>query len=186
MELAGARIPVQIDFGFGDVVVPAAVEVAYPTLLDFPAPVVRAYPRETVVAEKFQAMVSLGEGNTSMKDFYDVWFLADRFPFKGAVLAAAIAATFERRRTDLPDAPPRILSKDYAQLLTSANLWRAFVGRSFREPDTDLQFADVVAKCSGLVMPVVQGLTHRGNFAGIWEPSGPWETGDGSRYGASL
>ena len=109
-RLENARIPIQIDIGFGDVVTPGATEVTYPVLLDFPAPVLPAYSRESVVAEKFQAMVMLGIANSRMKDFYDLQILARQFEFQGAVLSQAMQATFGRRHTPvgftLPAAHP--------------------------------------------------------------------------------
>jgi hypothetical protein len=86
-KLERARIPVQIDIGFGDVVTPAPQQVQYPSMLGFPTPVVSTYPRETVVAEKFQAMVMLGMANSRMKDFFDLWLLSVSFEFDGEVLA---------------------------------------------------------------------------------------------------
>lgn len=100
-DLGGARVPVQLDIGFGDVVVPAPEEVDYPVLLDFPAPRLRVYPRYSVVAEKFEAMVRFGEQNSRMKDFYDVFVLLETQEFDGAILQTAIQATFERRSTVL-------------------------------------------------------------------------------------
>lgn len=93
--LATARVGVQVDIGFGDAVHPGPVELEYPSLLGLPTTRLRAYPRETVVAEKFQAMVSLGELNSRMKDFYDVFTLARRFEFDANSLAGAVRATFE-------------------------------------------------------------------------------------------
>ncbi len=100
--LGTARVPVQIDVGFGDVVTPTAKEIDYPTLLDLPAPRIRAYPPETVVAEKLQAMVALGVQNSRMRDFYDLRIIARQFSFEGATLVAAVTATFYRRLTDIP------------------------------------------------------------------------------------
>lgn len=77
--IAGARLPIQIDVGFGDAVTPQPVEIEYPTLLDAPAPRLRAYPVETVVAEKFETLVSLGVANSRLKDFYDLWLIAQTF-----------------------------------------------------------------------------------------------------------
>src|SRR5262249_51496662 len=85
--LGKARVAMQIDVGFGDVVTPGAQDITYPTLLDFPAPALSGYPRETVIAEKFQAMVYLRTLNSRMKDFYDVWLLARKFAFDGAIPA---------------------------------------------------------------------------------------------------
>jgi len=101
--LAGARLTIHVDIGYGDAVTPGAARIDYPTLLDLPAPNLLAYPPETVVAEKYQAMVSLGMVNTRLKDFFDLWAIAGTFAFDGAVLARAIHATFERRQTPLPE-----------------------------------------------------------------------------------
>jgi len=101
-ELAGARIPIQADIGFGDAVTPEPERIEYPTLLGSPAPLLRAYPRETVVAEKYQALVHLGMANSRMKDFYDLWVMTQRFEFDGATLSEAISNTFARRETQSP------------------------------------------------------------------------------------
>ena len=104
--IAGARLPIQIDIGSGDVVTPDARLTTYPSLLDFPAPELKAYPPETVLAEKLEALVSLGMGNCRMKDFFDIWAIGNTFEFEGHVLSAAISKTFARRRTSIPNDPP--------------------------------------------------------------------------------
>ena len=109
-NLSRARINVVVDVGFGDVVEPGLEEIEFPVLLDSAAPRLRAYPRETVIAEKFQAMVHLGRANSRVKDFYDVWVLSPAYEFDEARLARAIAATFERRRTEIPSKLPDALS----------------------------------------------------------------------------
>jgi hypothetical protein len=98
-RLGNVRIPLQIDVGFGDAIVPRPEELEFPTLLKFPAPKLNAYPKESVVAEKFEAIVKLGMANSRMKDFYDLWVLAQRFQFESGTLAAAIQATFATRET---------------------------------------------------------------------------------------
>lgn len=95
-----------MDIGFGDVVLPEPVALEYPTLLDFPAPRLLTYPRETVIAEKFQSMVELGIANSRKKDFFDLWSLGRQFEFDGDTLSQAIRGTFERRRTPIPSALP--------------------------------------------------------------------------------
>ena len=95
-RLGDVRVPLQVDVGLGDVIVPASEELEYPTLLKFPAPKLHAYSKESVVAEKFEAMVKLGMANNRMKDFYDLWVLARRFEFESGILAAAIQATIDR------------------------------------------------------------------------------------------
>ncbi len=113
-NLAGARVPIQADIGFGDAVTPEAKEIDYPTLLDSSgAPCLRAYPRETVVAEKYQALVNLGMANSRMKDFYDLWVIAREFDFDGETLSEAIRNTFSRRQTPLPGHTPPGLSAEF-------------------------------------------------------------------------
>ena len=128
--LGAAKIPLQIDISFGDAVTPAASESEYPTLLSFPAPYLRLYPRETVVAEKFEAMVALGATNSRMKDFFDVWLLCERFAFDGEALCRALAATFARRDTPLPKKAPLALTPQFAEDSSKVTAWRAFARRN--------------------------------------------------------
>ena len=104
--LARAKIYVTVDVGFGDAIEPGLEEIDFPVLLEHPVPRLRAYARETVIAEKFQAMVALGRANSRMKDFYDVWVLSKTHQFDKARLAQAIAATFKRRATEIPRTLP--------------------------------------------------------------------------------
>lgn len=124
--IAGARIGVVIDIGFGDAVEPGIEEIDLPILLDLPAPHLRVYARETVIAEKFQAMVAFGRANSRMKDFYDVWILAKSYDFNDDRLARAIAATFDRRGTPLPDAVPDALTAEFARDEAKRRQWSAF------------------------------------------------------------
>jgi predicted nucleotidyltransferase component of viral defense system len=124
--IGGARVRVVVDIGFGDVVEPGIVELELPVLLGFPAPRLRAYPRETVVAEKFQAMVMLGRANSRMKDFYDVWVLARAYQFTDDGLARAIAATFARRSTTIPVDPPYGLTSAFADDPAKRQQWTSF------------------------------------------------------------
>jgi hypothetical protein len=94
--LGNARVSLQIDIGFGDVIVPGPSKVVFPVLLDFPAPELNGYTMESTIAEKFQAMVKLGVLNSRMKDFYDIWMLARTFDFKGEMLSKAVEKTFEK------------------------------------------------------------------------------------------
>jgi hypothetical protein len=112
--LGKAVIPLQIDIGFGDAPAPAPKLIEHPTTLDSPAAQLRAYRRETVIAEKFNAMVELGLRNTCLKDFYDLWALANSRDFEGEVLSEAIRVTFARKRTSLPTATPVALTIEFA------------------------------------------------------------------------
>ena len=129
--LGKARCSVQLDVGYGDAVTPGPDEIVYPTLLDDqPAPRLRAYPRATVVAEKLEAMVSLGMANTRMKDYFDVRALAREGTLDARLLGDAIAATFGRRGTALPTGVPLGLSEEFARDPTKLNQWKAFLRKN--------------------------------------------------------
>ena len=105
-------------------------EAEYPTILGMPAPRLRVYARETVVAEKLQAMVDLGMANSRMKDFYDLWFLSTTFEFERARLHAAISATFQRRGSAIPASLPVALTKTFADDASKRAQWSAFISRA--------------------------------------------------------
>lgn len=129
--LAGARIALQVDIGFGDAVTPDAQTVPYPTLIvDVPAPTLRAYPKATVVAEKVHAITVLGMTNSRMKDFFDLWVLLHDATLDRSELRRAIAATFARRQTPLPEATPLGLSAAFANDAAKQVQWRAFLKRN--------------------------------------------------------
>ena len=125
--LAGARIPITVDIGFGDAVEPDVEDIDLPVLLDMPSPHLRAYPPETVIAEKFHAMVVLGRANTRMKDYYDVWMLTSAFEIDPERLRRAIVATFARRNTLIPVEIPDGLSDAFATDPGKQRQWEAFV-----------------------------------------------------------
>lgn len=130
-SLDGARCTVQIDVGYGDAITPEPERVNFPVLLDdMAAPVMRAYPAYTVVAEKYQAMVSLGMANTRLKDYFDLWLLAKHVPFDPDILQDAIATTFTRRGTPLPQELPLALSDAFALNSTKMAQWKAFLSKN--------------------------------------------------------
>ena len=139
VRLGNVRVPLQIDVGLGDAIVPGPEELEYPTLLKFPAPKLQAYSKESVVAEKFEAMIKLGMANSRMKDFYDLWVLAQRFEFQSTALAAAIQATFDTRRTSLPVSVPLALRPDFFDLRNKQTQWRAFLRKSGLKADSSLR-----------------------------------------------
>jgi predicted nucleotidyltransferase component of viral defense system len=124
--LAGARIPITVDIGFGDAVEPGVEDIDLPVLLDMPSPHLRAYPRETVIAEKFHAMVALGRANSRMKDYYDVWMLTSAFEIEPERLRRAIVATFARRDTVMPAEVPDGLMDAFAADPAKQRQWDAF------------------------------------------------------------
>lgn len=160
--LAGARIPTVIDVGFGDSVEPGLEEIELPVLLEMPAPRLRAYPRETVIAEKFEAMVHFGRANSRMKDFYDVWLLSKAYEFDEARLAKAIAATFERRRTEIPSEVPDALTPEFARDASKRRQWDAFVRELAASPGS---LERVVSDLAAFLMPMAEkarGSTRNG------------------------
>lgn len=138
-NLAEAHCHLQLDVGYGDAVTPGPDEVDYPTLLDdLPAPRLRIYPRASVVAEKLEAIVSLGMANSRMKDFFDILALAREGRLEPALLGEAIAATFLRRGTPIPQDTPLGLSDTFAADVGKLRQWKAFLGKS-RLTAPDLQ-----------------------------------------------
>ena len=171
-RVTNAQVRLQVDVGFGDAITPEATVVEFPVLLDFPAPRLRAYPRETVVAEKLEAMVQLGLANSRMKDFYDVAVLARDFDFDGDLLARAIRATFERRKTPLPAATPVALTAAFAEDPSKKTQWAGFVRKAGVRDAGSL--ADTVAAVAAFSEPLLMGAA-RGTFGGKhWRPGGPW------------
>ncbi len=171
--LGNIGIPIQIDIGFGDVVTPAPIQVEYPTLLNLPAPVLSAYPRETVVAEKCEAMVKLGMANSRMKDFHDLSSLARQFGFDGAILAHAIAETFARRKTDIPGAPPTALTAEFYEDNSKRQQWSAFTQRN-RLYIERRELSKVVTEATAFLMPILESLADNRSFTATWSPGGPW------------
>ncbi len=170
--LANVRIPIQLDVGFGDVVHPVARRSDYPTLLDLPAPTLRTYPRETVVAEKLQAMVYLGKLNSRMKDFFDLWMLARQFSFAGPDLRAAIEKTFRNRNTEI-DVAPMALTSTFTTAPATQKQWAAFVKRSMLHTAPPA-LEDLRLPLRAFLLPVVEAISQGGEFTAEWSPSGPW------------
>ena len=166
----GARLPIQVDVGFGDVVTPAPVDIDYPTMLAGPAPRLRAYPVETVVAEKLEALVMLGMANSRLKDFYDLWFIAQTFELRRSGLASAVQRTFERRGTALSIAVPAGLTDEFAT--AKADQWKAFLARDRMAAAPDI-LAIVIADLRGFLLPLVDGSARADQ---TWSPGGPWST----------
>lgn len=171
--LGNARIPLQIDVGFGDAIVPAAEDCEYPTLLAFPAPQLRTYSKESVVAEKFEAIVKLGMANSRMKDFYDLWLLAKRFRFESTTLGAAIKATFETRGTALPHSPPLAFTSNFYDLPSKQTQWKAFLRKSRLTADSSLR--DIIDTIAAFVMPIVDSTLQKDVEPRYWNSQGSWK-----------
>jgi predicted nucleotidyltransferase component of viral defense system len=172
--LGKARIPMQIDVGFGDAVTPAPQEIAFPTMLDFPAPSLHAYRPETVIAEKFHAMVDHGLRNTRMKDYYDIWKLSQQFEFDGEVMVEAIRATFGRRQTALPSGAPIALTDKFSLDPLKISQWTAFLRKSGLK-DQEMSLAEIVSLLENFLLPPAQAAQTGERFLHRWTPPGSWE-----------
>lgn len=167
-------LAMQIDFGFSDVVTPAPTHIAYPTLLDHSPPKLLAYNRETAVAEKFQAMVKLGELNSRMRDFFDVWVLSQGFAFKEPLLADAIRSTFARRGTQL-EIMPACFSNRFAATPAKTSQWKGFLNTA-QVRDAPAELPDVMDRVRQFLVPVVEAITAGQQSKRQWKPGGPWST----------
>lgn len=169
VHLAGARISLQIDVGFGDAITPEAIMTDWRELLDFPVARLLAYPPETVIAEKLEAAVTLGLQNSRMKDFFDLHWLREYQSFDGGLLLAAVEATFARRGTVIPSTPPTALSEVFSRDDGKTLQWNAF--RKKGQLDAP-ELPEVIAKLSEFLLPIFSGEV-RGQ---IWHPHSGWTT----------
>ncbi len=174
-SLAEARIKgIQVDVGFGDVVVPKVQNIEYPTMLEFPAPKLLAYPPETVVAEKFQAIIFLGMANTRMKDFFDLHHISHIFDFKGDTLCRAINATFRQRKTEIPSGIPIAFTTEFYENSDKQSQWNAFVGRNELMSES-LSLAIVIKQINSFLLSPAHALSSEENFSAFWPMGGPWK-----------
>lgn len=167
VSLAGARVSLQIDVGFGDVVSPEPQESEWQSLLDFPSAHLLAYPPETVIAEKLEAVVQLELSNSRMKDFFDLYWLSEHMSFDQAVLSGAIAATFTRRGTELPEGVPLALISEFANDTVKNTQWDAFLrkGKLVAPP-----FPEIIPRLAEFLMPVIQNKGAQQK----WDPERGW------------
>ena len=172
-SLGQARIPLQIDIGFGDRVVPGPVEIDFPVLLDFPAPHLKSYTRESVVAEKFEAMVKLGILNSRMKDFFDLWSLSQSFSFDGPTLCNAMKATFETRGTTVPIEVPLALTPEFYDDGQKNAQWKAFLNKSHLSVEGK-SLPEITAVLRKFLIPVSAALAKGASLDQVWGYAGPW------------
>ena len=167
-----ARINMQIDIGFGDVVHPRPEECDLPTMLDFAAPRLLCYSRESAIAEKFEAMVKLGVLNSRMKDFYDIWLLSRQFNFNGIQLAQAIQLTFQQRGTDMPD---KIVAFQKNFTEEKQVQWTAFV-RRINQEHLPKDFSEIVNQISGFLVPPIEATRSGQSFDKNWMATNKWQS----------
>lgn len=172
-RLGESDIPIQVDVGFGNAIVPGPEEKEYRTILGDPPPRILVYPPESVVAEKLHAMVTLGERNSRYKDFYDLHAMAGAFHFERSTLVQAVRATFERRATPVQAALPAALAAPFYSDDSRAAQWRAYANRN-QLADAAADFIQVGERLIAFLHPIWTDLDAARVPAGDWRPTGPW------------
>ncbi|MBW2149461.1 MAG: nucleotidyl transferase AbiEii/AbiGii toxin family protein [Deltaproteobacteria bacterium] len=173
-NLGSTRLFLQVDIGFGDVIIPGPSKVKYPVLLDFPPPELDGYTMESTVAEKFQAMMKLGLLNSRMKDFYDIWFLSRNFDFKWETLIEAIEKTFEKTKTPVIS-EPTIFNPSFMKDENKQAQWQGFINKA-KLGDAPASFENLAARIKFFLQPVVVSIIDRQTFRLFWAAPGPWRT----------
>ena len=171
--LERARIPMQIDFGFGDVVYPESRVIDYPVILDSDKPRLRGYPPESVISEKFESMVKLGLLNSRMKDFYDVWLMIRRFDFDGGNLAESLHRTFQNRNTPIPYGKPLLAEEIYDLKSDRQTLWTAFLKKNELK-NVPVKLGDVAGEIESFLIEILEALFEDREFTKTWKAPGPW------------
>lgn len=173
-NLGNAKIYIQIDIGFGDIVIPDPIWVEFPTVLDEENPRIRAYTLETAIAEKYQAMIDLDLLNSRMKDFYDIWFLSNNLEFEGDVIQKAIEQTFKKRRTELPLEKPVVFKELFYADENIAIQWKAFKKKIEQEYlPSDLR--TVIEQAEKFLWPPTLSIIQDENFTKKWAPNEGWK-----------
>jgi len=167
-----ARVHMQLDFGFGDVVVPYATEVVYPTLLDMQHPRLRGYTQETVIAEKLESIARLELINSRVKDFYDIWLLSMENAFEGKTLQLALVETFKRRNRELSTDVLRIID-EYSKTDRATERW-VILRRKARLEGAPDDFQNIAKEITRFVGPLIEAVEQGRPSPGRWNPSGPW------------
>lgn len=170
-RMDNVRLRIQIDFGVGDVIVPGPRMIEYPLFLDGDAIKLLAYPVESTVAEKLQAMVALGSVNSRMKDFYDVWTCSNHLDFNGRTLCEAIGATFRNRETSVPAEGPEAFTADFVD--EHRVQWNAFV-KKIGEGELIDTFGQVVEDLRRFVMPAFRSISRDERLALNWKAKRGW------------
>ena len=174
-KLGTAKVFLQVDIGTGDAMVPPPQEISFPVLLDMPAPKLRAYARETVIAEKLQAMAALGMLNSRMKDLYDLWTMAQQFEFDGAVLTKAIGATFDQRSSAMADEVPAALTDEFAGDAAKQTQWRAFLRNHGLSGESSPPLEEIVPALRRFLELPYHAAGNQLVFTKHWTVRGPWQ-----------
>lgn len=167
-RLGQAREKLQVDVGFGETITPRAVKTRYPTLLGGDSPELLGYPLETVIAEKFEAMIKLETVNSRMKDFFDLWQLPGSRSFHGESLQQALLRTFEHRKTEFNPATV-VFKENFRTDPTRQSLWIGFLRRTKIEGAPE-DFSSAMNAIEEFLSPIFKACCRREGFMGIWNP----------------
>lgn len=172
-KLGSHELRLQLDVGFGDAMEPPPERIEYPTLLDFSAPELTSYRRETVISEKVQFIVEMGIGNSRLKDYYDIWYLSEHFTYEGETLQRAIRNTFDRRKTEIPSALPLGLSDDFTSNERTRRNWNGLINNI--RSGSELSLVDAVTRIRKFLMPIVKSTREDVVFRQTWTARNMWE-----------
>jgi len=156
----------QLDIGFGDIIVPDTITMEYPSLLRMEKPIIKVYSLESVIAEKFQAMIYLAEANSRMKDFYDIYSLSQLYNFEGTILKEAIESTFIHRETHMPEAPT-IFSKGFKESVEKKQQWNVFKKRI--AINNDLDYEETISSIRKFLEPIYFAIMYKEDFVKSWD-----------------
>lgn len=170
-KLDTARIRMQIDIGFGDVIYPGPQHTEMPAILDFPPAIINAYSLESAIAEKFEAMVKLNVLNSRMKDFYDIWLLSRQFNFSSKDLQKAINLTFHNRNTELPE---ELTPFSDNFVMNKTTQWTAF-RKKMKNDAVPEDFSEVIHYIAEFLEPALSGIRSQSDSDLQWEAPGPWK-----------
>jgi predicted nucleotidyltransferase component of viral defense system len=163
--LEKTKMLLQFDIGFGDVIVPKPVVMDYPVLLNMASPQIQTYSIESVIAEKFEAMIALADLNSRMKDFYDIYSISERFDFEGRVLYEAVFETFDRRGTNLFK-EPLVFKEEFSHDENKQKQWQAFTKRILKR---ELDFKIVTENIRVFLEPIYHAVIHETEYFRKWE-----------------
>ncbi|MFU8771653.1 MAG: nucleotidyl transferase AbiEii/AbiGii toxin family protein [Anaerolineales bacterium] len=170
--IEAVKIPLQIDLGFSDEINPPPMVVNFPTILDFPNPVVYAYQPETVLSEKVEAIYCLGDLNTRMNDFYDIWVISNEFQIDGSSLLEAMSTTFMTRGTRFEVGLSTLFSEEF--IGSKSDLWKAFLAGIGKQEIVSTNFESILVRIEEFIQPIMDVLTNDGNLDKKWDPKKGW------------
>jgi predicted nucleotidyltransferase component of viral defense system len=173
MTLDSMAIRLQVDVGFGDQIVPKPQAIEFPALLAEYGPVIRSYSPETVIAEKFNAMIVLGMANSRMKDYFDIWMLSRNFTIEANILREAIRQTFDKRHTEFPQNEPIALSEEFFRNESKQSQWKGFI-RKQRRLDSAPSLSEIIEDLRTFLLPVVSEIDTEVLSVETWSPEKGW------------